>query len=108
MTDRTTPDAAHDWASTPAIVTYLAVALAGLVDLGVFLLIGFHVAVEPAMLTVVGQIQGGTNTMAAGAILYWVGSSSSSKSANAALAQLAGAGAPPPADPVSQEPKPDA
>lgn len=96
----------HDARTTPAIVTFIVLAILFMVDAAVFALIGNHQTVEPAMLTVLGQIQGGAQTLAVGAVAYWVGASVGGKTANAALAQLAGAGAPPPADPLAQEVKP--
>lgn len=98
--------APREGASTPAVVTFAVLAILALVDAAVFAIVGLHVSVEPAMLTVLGQIQGGAQTLAVGAVAYWVGSSVGSKTAQAALAQLAGAGAPPPADPATQEQKP--
>ena len=106
MADPASSTPGRDALSTPALVTYAVLALTVLVDMAVFVLVGRRIVVEPAMLTILGQIQGGAQALADGAVAYWVGSSNGSKTANAALAQLAGAGAPPPADPVTQAGKP--
>jgi hypothetical protein len=98
-----TPSLRFEAGSTPALVTFIVLAILALVDAAVFAIVGGRVPVEPAMLTVLGQIQGGAQTLAVGAVAYWVGSSVGSKTAQAALAQLAGAGAPPPADPTASE-----
>lgn len=99
-------DAPNEATSTAAIVTFVVLAILTMVDGATYALVGFRVVVEPAMLTVIGQIQGGAQTLAVGAAAYWVGASQGGKTANAALAQLAGAGAAPPADPLAPGPKP--
>lgn len=88
---------ARDWATVQAIVTYILLGQFSLVVLGVFLLIAYGVKVDSALLGVLGGLIAAVTTAVSGAVGYWLGSSAGSKASTAALAQLAGAGAPPPA-----------
>lgn len=99
MADTTTPS--QDRTSTQAIVTYVLLMQFNLVVLGVFILIIMKVSVDSALLGVLGGLIAAVTTAVSGAVGYWLGSSASSKASGAALAQLAGAGPPPPAAPGS-------
>ncbi len=103
----TTPDHSRGDVTTAAAVTFVALGLFGATILGVFVLIVLHLTIEPVMLGVLGTLMGTLTTIVSGAAGYWVGGSSGGKTANAALAQIAGAGPPPPASPLASEPKPD-
>lgn len=99
MNDTTTPP--PDRWSVQATVTYILLAQFSLVVLGVFLLIIMKVSVDSALLGVLGGLIAAVTTAVSGATGYWLGSSAGSKTASAALVQLAGAGPPPPAAPGS-------
>lgn len=99
MTDTTAPERA----STAAIVTYAALGLFAAVLIGVFTVIFFQIKVDGVMLGVLGGLISAVVSLATTAVGFWVGASVGGKDANARLAQLAGAGAPPPTDPVSGE-----
>ena len=94
--------------SVPALISYLSIILFAYVATWVFCLVVFRIAVEPAMLTVLGGIVTAA-TAALGAVLaYWLAASINANKSNAAkdaiIAQQAGAGPPPPApaDPVAE------
>jgi hypothetical protein len=93
----TTPDRG----STQAIITYILLIQFSLVVAGVFGLILAKITVDSALLGVLGGLIAAVTTAVSGAVGYWLGSSAGSKASTAALAQLAGAGAPPPAAPGS-------
>lgn len=101
MTD-TTITPSQDRTSTQAIVTYVLLAQFNLVVAGVFVLIIMKVNVDSALLGVLGGLIAAVTTAVSGAVGYWLGSSAGSKASNAALAQIAGAGPPPPAAPGSE------
>lgn len=98
-----TPTSAGERTSTQALVTYILLAQFALVVAGVFLLILLKVTVDSALLGVLGGLIAAVTTAVSGAVGYWLGSSAGSKASTAALAQLAGAGPPPPAAPGSGE-----
>lgn len=84
-----------DRTSTQAIVTYVLLGQFNLVGLGIFVLIFVGVKIDPVMLGVLGGLIAAVTNAVSLAIGYWLGSSSGSKSATAALAQIAQApGAP--------------
>lgn len=86
--------------STSAIITYIILAYFGCTVVGIFLLIIWKVEVKDTLLGVLGGLILTVTNLVTGAVGYWLGSSSSSKTSSAVVAQLAGAGAPPPADPL--------
>lgn len=96
----TSPDAAHK--SVAAVITYILLGQLSLIMVGVFMIIFFNAKVEAVMLGVLGGLITSVTGQAGVAVGFWVGSSSSSKAANAALAQIAGAGPPPPAQPLGE------
>jgi hypothetical protein len=87
--------------STPAIISYIVLLLFLIVSVGVYVLIWFQKDIEDVMLTLVGAILTAVVGGLAGVTAYWLASSSGSKANSAAIRQLAGAGPPPPADPVT-------
>lgn len=101
--------------SVPAIVTFWLLAIWTLMIVAMFALVGFKVAIEGVLLGLLSGIIGTQTTLLVAAVSFWVGSTvgarqASDKAANenakstAALAQLAGAGAPPPAPPLDPAP----
>lgn len=99
MTDKALPTEAHN--ATAALISYAVLAIFALTVAGVFALIGYKVSVDPVMLTILGAVITAVTAAMTGVLGFWMGSSSGAKTSNAALAQLAGAGAPPPAAPGS-------
>ena len=99
MTDASTSLAERT--SVQAVVTYatLAIFLASLV--GALSLALLKADVGQFIAGVLGGVIGSSGTLAAISVNYWLGASRGGTVANAALAQLAGAGAPPPAEPKS-------
>lgn len=89
-----------------ALISYFVLGLFGLTGFCIFQLIHDGLEIKPVILGVLGGWIGVLTTATAGVIGYWVGASVGGKAANAALAQLAGAGPPPPSPPLG-EPKPD-
>ncbi len=85
--------------STPAVISYLVFLLFAFVSLGVYVLIWYGKDIEDVMLTLVGAILTAVVGGMAAVTGYWLASSSGSKANSAAIRQLAGAGAPPPAEP---------
>jgi hypothetical protein len=85
--------------STAAIISYAILALFLIVILCVFSIVWNHIPVEPVLLTTIGGLitatVGGVSAVAG----FWLASSAGAKANSAAIRQLAGAGAPPPADP---------
>lgn len=104
MPDKVSSPTVSERMSTAAIVTYASLGLLAAVLLGVFLVIFFGVKVDGVMLGVLGGLISAVVGLATTAVGFWVGSSVGGRDANARLGQLAGAGAPPPIDPVSGEP----
>lgn len=101
--------------SVPALVTWWLLAIWTVMVSGVFVLTGLRVSIEGVMLGVLSGIIGTQTTLLVASVSFWVGSTVGAKqqSANAAadntiktaaLAQLAGAGPPPPnpADPAKE------
>jgi len=84
------PDQDHDRLSTAAIVTYASLALLTLVVTGVFSIIWLRISVTDVMVGVLGGVISTVGAIATGAVGFWIGSSSGSRKANAALAQIAG------------------
>jgi hypothetical protein len=86
-----------------AIVTYVLLGIFALALLGVFLLISYGVKIDGVTLGVLGGALGTLQTMLVGAVGFWIGSSVGAKASGDALAQLAGAGPPPPSQPLADE-----
>lgn len=104
MTDTAPPT---DRLGVPALISYFIVGMFALTGGLIFQLIHDGIEIKPVILGVLGGWIGVLTTATAGVIGYWTGSSNGSKTANAALAQLAGAGAPPPAQPLDGQHEPD-
>ncbi len=98
MTDTPAP-APSDRASTQALISYAILTIFALTVSAVFWLIFKRIEPSSVMIGVLGGLIGVETTAVSGVIGYWIGASSGGKTANAALAQLAGAGPPPPAEP---------
>ena len=104
MTDTSTQGAApaarkpdqSDRFSTPAIISYVILSIFAGTIFQVFELIRWRVGISPEMLGVLGGLIGVETTGVAGVTGFWIGASAGGKAANAALAQLAGAGPQPP------------
>jgi hypothetical protein len=92
--------------SAVAIISYIILAQLTLAGLGVFVIIALQVTVEPVMVGVLsGLITGvvaGSGTVGG----FWLASSVGSRATSSAMAQLAGAGPPPPSAPMAEKPKP--
>lgn len=106
MNDQAKGVAAREQTSTAAIVTYIALAELGLSLIAVLALIILRRPIDPVMVGILGTILGTITTIAVAAAGFWVGGSAGGKTANAALAQIAGAGPPPPASPLGPPPTP--
>ena len=87
--------------SVPAIITYVLLVYFGAMTLGVFCLIWQGKPIEDVMLGVLGGLITFVTSALTGAVGFWLGSSAGARKASAALQQLAGAGAPPPREPVA-------
>jgi hypothetical protein len=98
--------------SVAAIVTYWLLAIWSGLILGVFLLIANQVKLSDVMLGVLSGLFGTQTTLLVASVSFWVGSTSGANQAQSAiandaagktnaLAQLAGAGPQPPAEPTS-------
>lgn len=94
--------------SVPAIITYFLLGQTTLLIVLVFAIIVLGTKVEGEMIGILGGLISSITGAAGIAVGYWVGSSAGAKSANAAVAQLAGAGPPPPAAPLAPTPDPPA
>lgn len=104
--------------STPALISYVTLLVFTLTVAAIFAIIFTRTTVDPLMAGVLGTVLGATGGGFSDVRGFWLGASSSSKTAQAelaasnkaaqgALAQLAGSGPPPPAVPdIAQEPKP--
>jgi hypothetical protein len=94
--------------SATAIISYLLIGCFLLIATMVWILIAYRVQVDPAMLTVLGAIVTAAVTALGVVGGFWlassIGSRMESKASNAAMRQLAGAGPPPPADPLAPPP----
>ncbi|HEY3694190.1 hypothetical protein [Phenylobacterium sp.] len=106
MPDTNAP-AVREQTSTAAIVTYIALGELGLSLIAVLVLIILRRPIDPVMVGILGTILGTITTIAVAAAGFWVGGSAGGKTANAALAQIAGAGPPSPAAPLGPTPAPD-
>ena len=91
----------EDRVSVAAIVTYIALGMLALDTVGIFLLIWNGIAVTDVMIGILGGQLSVHSTIAVGAASFWVAGTASGKSTNAAMAQIAGAGPPPPAAPMT-------
>lgn len=100
----TTQAGESEHSSTAAIITYIVLAQFTAAMIGVGVMAGMKITIASEMIGIIGTLVAAVNSLASGAVGYWMGSSSGNKTANAALAQLAGAGAPPPAAPLSTVP----
>lgn len=91
-----------------AIVTYIALAQFTFVLLATFALAAWgpkgEDGLDPVMVGLLGTIIAAVISLVTGAAGYWIGASAGGKVANAALAQLAGAGPPPPSTPMAPDP----
>lgn len=93
----------HGPRSTVAIICYCLIGVFAL-TVGAFFMVIFSAAkIEDALLTVLGTILAieGNAISAVGG--FWLASSVGSRATSAAIAQLAGAGPPPPAPPLETE-----
>lgn len=121
MTDvQHTPPPTHTTAessrtSVPALVTYWLLAIWSGMVIAVFLMASNDVKIEGVMLAVITGLIGTQTTLLVAAVSFWVGTTYGAKAgaereadngrlASAALAQLAGAGPPPPSTPLAPEP----
>ena len=93
-----------DRTSTAAIVTYIALGMLALDTVGIYVLLALRIAVTDVMVGILGGQLSTHATIAVGAVGFWVAGTASGKATNAALAQIAGAGPPPPATPMAEEP----
>lgn len=95
---------------TAAVTFLLLIVWAGMVG-GVFYLVTHKAQLDSILYGLLGTIFGTESTLLVAAISYWVGTTAGAKSSadamaetnrtsGAALAQLAGAGPPPPAQPT--------
>lgn len=90
--------------SVPAIVTFWLLGIWTLMVLGIFWLVGTKITISVVMFGLLSGVFGTETTLLVGAVGFWVGSSVGAKASGDALAQLAGAGPPPPAAPLAPEP----
>lgn len=90
--------------SVAAVLAYLSFALLMLSGIGVFCMVVWQVTVENVLVGIVAGFLATVYSLANQAWGFFLGSSVGGKTANAALAQLAGAGAPPPASPLADTP----
>lgn len=109
MVDQTQQD--HDIANlltVPSLVTFWLLGIWTLMIGGVFFLAALRVPIEGVMLGVLSGVIGTQTTLLVAAVSYWVGSTQGAKNAQEraandnkeaqkVIAQLAGAGPPPPA-----------
>lgn len=113
MTDKTEPSA-NSLTSVPAVVTFWLLGLWTLVVVFKFALVAWKVPLSADTEGFLGQVVDTTQNMMLMAVSFWVGSSVGAKASgdalarrgetdSAAIAQLAGAGPPPPAAPMSPE-----
>lgn len=100
------PESSHtDRFSVQAILAYAAVGQATIFGCLLFYLIHQKIAIDPLMAALLGGYMAFLYNQGSNAFNYFLGSSSGAKSANAAMAQIAGAGAPPPAAPLAGDGK---
>lgn len=98
--------------SVAAVVTFWLLLVWTIIIVWILTLVSLKVPIEGAMLGVLAGLVGTHTTFTATAIGFWLASSIGAKSSGDALAQLAGAGPRPPANPLQQpadpaaEPKP--
>jgi hypothetical protein len=101
--------------SVPAIVTFWLLGIWTVMVIGVFLMAAFGVKIEGTTLGVLAGVIGTQTTMLVAAVSFWVGTNIGAKAAGdkmaesmmkgqAAFAQLAGAGPPPPSPPLAPDP----
>jgi len=87
--------------STPAIISFIILAMYAVSLIAAFVMAILSIEMKPLIQNTLSGMIGALTVAFAGVVAYWTGSSVGSKTANAALAQLAGAGPPPPADPAT-------
>ncbi len=91
-----------------AVVTYIALGQFSFVIICTFALAAWGPKeIDPVMVGILGTIIAAVISTVSGATGYWIGASAGGKTANAALAQLAGAGAQSPAEPGTGIPASD-
>lgn len=95
----------NDRLSVPAILAYVCLAQLTMFGLALFWLIGAKIHLDAVVVGLLGAFFTSITSNAALALGYHLGASVGGKTANAALAQIAGAGPPPPADPLSKAPE---
>ncbi len=91
----------HDRASVPAILAYICLAQLTLFGGALFYLIVTVTTFDAVVVGLLGAFLTSITSNAALALGYHLGASVGGKTANAALAQIAGAGPPPPAPPLA-------
>lgn len=96
----------HDRFSVQAILAYAAVIQSIIFGVLLFNIIRVGSTIDPLMAALIGAYMGFLYNQGTNALNYFFGSSSGAKTANAAVQQLAGAGPPPPAVPLSDQPAP--
>lgn len=92
----------NDRFSVPAILAYLCLGQMILFGVALFRLIEMKIHLDAVVVGLLGAFFTSITSNAALALGYHLGASVGGKTANAALAQIAGAGPPPPADPLSK------
>lgn len=87
--------------SVAAVVTFWLLGVWTMMVAGVFALVAFKIKLENDAVILLGGMIATQTTLTVGAAGFWLGSSIGSKASGDALAQLAGAGPPPPSQPLS-------
>ena len=87
--------------SVAAVVTFILLAIWALIIVWILILVSNGVEIEGATLGVLAGVIGTHTTFTSVAVGFWLASSIGAKSSGDALAQLAGAGPPSPAVPLS-------
>lgn len=87
--------------SVPAILAYAAVVQSVIFGVLLFILIYNRISIDPLMAALMGAYMAHLYNQDTNAFNFFFGSSAGAKTANAAMAQIAGAGPPPPAQPLT-------
>lgn len=95
--------------SVPALITWWLLGLWTLISVAKFAIVASnHVTIDAQVQGFLSNVESTTQNLLLMAVSFWVGSSVGAKASGDALAQLAGAGPPPPAAPLAAEPDPPA
>lgn len=92
-----------DRSSVPAILAYICLAQIGIFGMMLFWVVIKKIHLDAVVVGLLGSFFTSIFSNASLALGYHLGASVGGKTANAALAQIAGAGPPPPAQPLADD-----